>query len=46
MGLGARALHVVANKRALPFYEAVGFRVTGWVETLFEPAPAMRRDLG
>ncbi|MBL8771358.1 MAG: GNAT family N-acetyltransferase [Phenylobacterium sp.] len=42
---GFRGLHVIANKRALPFYEAVGFSTIGTVETLFEPAPEMRKDV-
>jgi GNAT superfamily N-acetyltransferase len=43
--LGFRGLHVVANRQALPFYEAVGFKTIGMVETLFEPAAEMRKDL-
>lgn len=43
---GHPGLHVVANRRALRFYEAAGFRITGTVQTLFEPAPEMRKDLG
>ena len=45
LGLGFRGLHVVANRRAVPFYESKGFKVMGEVETLFEPAPEMRKDL-
>lgn len=44
--LGAGALHVIANERARAFYEACGFRQIGTVETLFEPAPTMRLELG
>jgi ribosomal protein S18 acetylase RimI-like enzyme len=43
---GARAIHVVANHRALGFYQACGFRVVGQVMTKLEPAPEMRKALG
>lgn len=43
--LGFRGLHVIASRRALPFYEAAGFKQVGTVETLFEPAPEMWKDL-
>lgn len=43
--LGFRGLHVIANRRALPFYAAAGFQQIGMVDTLFEPAPEMRKDL-
>jgi GNAT superfamily N-acetyltransferase len=43
--LGRRVLRVVANNRALPFYEALGFQTVGVVETLFEPAPQMMKVL-
>jgi len=42
---GFQGLHVIANTRALPFYEAAGFQVIGTVETLFAPAPEMRKAL-
>ncbi|MFN4176553.1 GNAT family N-acetyltransferase [Phenylobacterium sp.] len=42
---GARSLHVVANERALAFYAACGFEVTGQVMTRFAPAPTMRKTL-
>lgn len=42
---GFQALHVIANTRALPFYEAAGFQVIGTVETMFAPAPEMRKAL-
>jgi GNAT superfamily N-acetyltransferase len=44
-GTGARALHVIANERALGFYAACGFEATGQVMTRFAPAPTMRRTL-
>lgn len=40
-----QALHVIANTRALAFYEAAGFQVIGTVQTLFAPAPEMRKAL-
>lgn len=43
--LGVRGLHVIANQRAVPFYEAAGFTTIAMVETLFEPAPEMRKNL-
>jgi GNAT superfamily N-acetyltransferase len=43
--LGAHALCVVANQNARRFYEACGYRQTGTVMTLFEPADSMRKDL-
>jgi GNAT superfamily N-acetyltransferase len=45
VALGFRGLRVIANRRALPFYEAMGFTAIGTVETLFEPAPVMRKAL-
>ena len=43
--LGFRGLHVIANRRAAPFYEAAGFKQIGMVDTRFEPAPEMRKGL-
>ena len=43
---GAGALHVVANPRAVAFYEACGFVLEGESETQFGPAPTMRLALG
>ncbi len=43
--LGCRVLRVVANNRAVPFYEALGFGTVRVVETLFEPAPQMMKVL-
>jgi GNAT superfamily N-acetyltransferase len=45
-GLGAGGLHVVANPRAVGFYAACGFVAAGEAQTLFGPAPTMRRPLG
>jgi ribosomal protein S18 acetylase RimI-like enzyme len=42
---GVDALDVVANSNAQGFYEAVGFVVTGTVQTRFAPALRMRRRL-
>jgi GNAT superfamily N-acetyltransferase len=42
---GATALEVTAGP-AVPFYERVGFAVTGPAETRFGAAVRMRRDLG
>lgn len=42
---GARRLHVVASRRARAFYEKSGFGLIGLVETDFEPAPEMLKDL-
>ncbi len=43
--IGARTLQVVANDRALGFYRACGFAVTGEVQTLFAPALRMEKRL-
>jgi len=43
---GAEILHVIANPRALNFYEASGFRTIGQVMTLLEPALSMQRHIG
>ena len=43
--LGAGGLHVIANPRAEGFYAACGFVPAGDAQTLFGPAPAMRRPL-
>ncbi len=40
-GWGATRMHVIANERALPFYEACGFAVNGTAQTRFRPAPTM-----
>lgn len=42
---GAATLHVIANPRALSFYEAVGFERLGETPTRFGPAIAMRKAL-
>lgn len=42
---GWRALHVIANARAVPFYERCGFERVGEVMTRFAPAPLMRLRL-
>ena len=42
---GARALMVIANPRALGFYEKVGFVEVGRAKTRFGPAIRMRLDL-
>ncbi len=42
---GARSLDVTAGP-AQPFYERLGFRVTGGAETRFGPAVRMSRELG
>jgi ribosomal protein S18 acetylase RimI-like enzyme len=39
-------IEVVANGHALAFYRAVGFTVTGTVETRFGPGTRMRLDTG
>jgi len=43
---GARALHVVANPRALGFYEACGFERIGEASTRFGIGYIMRKELG
>ena len=43
--IGARTLQVVANDRALGFYRACGFAVTGEVQTRFAPALRMEKHL-
>jgi ribosomal protein S18 acetylase RimI-like enzyme len=42
---GAKRLMVIANPRALGFYERLGFRITGQASTRFAPAPRMTLDL-
>ena len=42
---GCRVLKVVANKRALGFYETCGFQALGEVATRFSPGVAMVRPL-
>jgi ribosomal protein S18 acetylase RimI-like enzyme len=42
---GATSLHVTANPRAMNFYIANGFEVTGEAQTLFGPAPTVRKAL-
>jgi ribosomal protein S18 acetylase RimI-like enzyme len=42
---GARLLNVIANPRAVGFYERLGFRITGEAATRFARAPRMSRDL-
>ncbi len=42
---GARRLEVIANPRAVAFYEAVGFAAGEAATTRFGPAPRMRRAL-
>ena len=44
-GRGAVRIDVVANPQAVPFYERVGFVVTGEASTRFGPAPRMSLDL-
>lgn len=44
-GWGAGRLHVIANERALVFYEACGFKPNGTAQTRFRPAPRMVRAL-
>jgi GNAT superfamily N-acetyltransferase len=44
-GRGCHALKVVANKRALGFYETCGFGALGEVPTRFSPGVAMVRRL-
>jgi len=39
---GAPFMNVIANRRALGFYDACGFEIVGETMTLFEPAPVMR----
>jgi GNAT superfamily N-acetyltransferase len=44
--LGARAIHVVANRNVLGFYEAVGFRSVGEIATPLGPlATLMVKDI-
>jgi GNAT superfamily N-acetyltransferase len=43
---GAGAMHVIANPRALGFYHACGFEVSGEAQTRFGPATTMVRSLG
>jgi len=43
---GASRLEVIANPRAVGFYERMGFVVVGAATTRFGPAPRMRRELG
>lgn len=43
--MGAVSLNVAANKRALGFYEAIGFRIVGEVETQLNPGVAMVKPL-
>jgi N-acetylglutamate synthase-like GNAT family acetyltransferase len=43
--LGARRLHVVGSARAQAFYEARGFELVGQAQTLFAPAPVLRKML-
>lgn len=42
---GATRLGVIANPRAVGFYERLGFRVTGEAPTRFGPAPRMSLEL-
>jgi ribosomal protein S18 acetylase RimI-like enzyme len=42
---GATSLHVVGNRRAGAFYEALGFEFVGEVETRFETALSMRLEV-
>jgi GNAT superfamily N-acetyltransferase len=42
---GAGTLAVIANPRAIGFYEAAGFVAAGMATTRFGPAPRMRRPL-
>jgi ribosomal protein S18 acetylase RimI-like enzyme len=42
---GVACVEVVANGHALAFYRAVGFTVTGTVETRFGPGTRMRLDI-
>ena len=42
---GALRLEVIANPRAVGFYERVGFVACGQATTRFGPAPRMRRLL-
>ena len=43
--LGARTLHVVAGKRARPFYEASGYHFVATVTTDLEPGAELKKDL-
>jgi N-acetylglutamate synthase-like GNAT family acetyltransferase len=43
--VGAKASHVVGNRRALGFYLRCGFEVVGETMTQLEPAPTLRRAL-
>lgn len=40
-GLGASAVHVLANRNVLAFYEAVGFRVIGEITTELGPTGSL-----
>jgi GNAT superfamily N-acetyltransferase len=42
---GAGFLHVIANPRAVPFYQACGFERLSETQTRFGVAPTMRRKL-
>ena len=42
---GASSLHVIANRRALGFYEACGFELSGQAQTRFGTAPTMMKAL-
>jgi ribosomal protein S18 acetylase RimI-like enzyme len=42
---GAHRVNVIANSRAVGFYERVGFRITGEAQTRFARAPRMSVDL-
>jgi GNAT superfamily N-acetyltransferase len=43
--VGTRRLEVIANPRAIGFYERTGFVVVETASTRFGPAPRMRREL-
>lgn len=45
MAIGSADLRVIANPRAVGFYEACGFALCGEAQTRFGPAPVMRRRL-
>jgi GNAT superfamily N-acetyltransferase len=42
---GAASLWVIANTRALGFYDSCGFVTVGEVATRFRPAPRMRKSI-
>jgi GNAT superfamily N-acetyltransferase len=42
---GAEVLHVIANRRALRFYLACGFKLIGEIQTRLGPAPTMCKRL-